>query len=669
MPVAIAIAAGIFICGLIPYEWHIYIAIAAVGITVIIALLGHRSIAIIAGAAAVGIVAFAVADGRPDADKIIGRHATARGIVIDHKMSNSGQILTVRVTECQMDGGERLHPANLLVSVAYPSFSPEIEKGEEVIFTSTFSAVESQIHLPDELDIAQMMHDRGIWAQTLVKPDSLRYLTGNHSLYGRTSRAGRRITEIIFRSPLSSQAKEFLATTVAGQSESLSPDIRESFTRGGLAHVLALSGLHAGIVMGLVMIVLWPLKLTRARRYIPAMVIVILWMFALVTGMSASVTRATVMATVMLCALMLQRRHSPFNALCLAAILILIFDPLALKSTGFMLSFLAVAGILIFSEKLNPVSRRNRMLYPIVAAIAVTVSAMLATGLVSAYTFHTFPVYFLIANIAAAPLLPLIVGAGVILMVCGAAGWYPDALCSTIDTLCRWLMAITDRVATLPGATVDNIYLRVPELLCAIAAIIALAFALHRHRKILWITTATLTLCTILLMGIPREKSGFGVRIVPTAYRTDIIASAPEAVDIITTASQRDHDAILEESLLKYRHHMGMRGIETMRVGNRRAENSVCRFDYPILETATRRIVIADRDSIRVPQGQVDILLVCRGFKGDILTLARMIKPDTVMLSTDLTPARRNRYHTECEAAGLAVRNLAENPYSPESCL
>lgn len=106
-----------------------------------------------------------------------------------------------------------------------------------------------------------------------------------------------------------------------------------------------------------------------------------------------------------------------------------------------------------------------------------------------------------------------------------------------------------------------------------------------------------------------------------------------------------------------------------MNINNRRAENSVCRFNYPLLETATRRIIIADNDSLTLPKGKVDILLVCRGFKGDILTLARAMDADSVMLSTDLNPLRRNRYEAECLGAGIAVRNLSTNPYDPESCL
>lgn len=669
MPVAIAIAAGIFICSVLPYEWMIPTGAVTIAAVVALALTNLRQYAIIAGACGVGMVAYIVADGRGEANDINGQRATARGTVTQQRMSNAGQVLTVRLTEWDNGEGIIRRPSNLYASVIYPSFSPEIEKGEEVVFTSTFSPIVSNIHLPDETDIAAIMHDRGIRTQTLVKPDSLTYIAGNNTLYARVARMGRMVTEIILHSPLSTQAKEFLATTVAGQSDSLTNEMRDSFTRSGLAHVLALSGLHVGIVIGVVMILLLPMRLTPARRLIPATVIITVWGFALVTGLSASVTRASVMATVMLCAMMLQRRHSPFNALCLAAILILLSDPGALYNTGFILSFMAVTGILIFAEKLNPVSRRNRLLHPIGSAIAVTTAAMLATGMVSVYKFHSFPVYFLVANIAVMPLLPLIVGGGVIMVACGAAGWYPEWICSTLDTLCGWLSAVTDWVGNLPGATIDDIYLRAPEMVCGITAIIAMAIAIHTKRRMMWMTTAILTICSVALILIPEEKTGFGVRIVSTAYRTDLIASSPEALDIITTASEREYGSIKEDAALRYRDHLGQRGIDTIRVSNREASNSVCRFSYPLIETATHRIIIANNDSLTLPQRKVDMLLVCRGFRGDIVGLASAIRPDSILLSTDLTPLRRNRYEAECKAAGLAVRNLAINPYLPESCL
>lgn len=670
MPVAIALAAGIFISGFIPYQWEMTAALAAVGGAIVLALINHRVSAIVAGAFALGMAAVAITDGRPEAEEIAGRRVRAHGAVTSTRLSNSAQLLTVKIDECLMDDGRRTYPGHLFASVALPSFSPEIAKGDEVELTATFSLIVSDIKLPDETDVGEIMRRKGILVQALVTPDSLRHMSSSSSIRAMIARSERNIRDIILRSPLSKETKEFLATAVAGQNDILTEEMRESFSRSGLAHVLALSGLHAGIIAGLVMLALWPLKFTSLRRFIPLIVIAAIWGFAIVTGMSPSVTRAAIMATVMLGALMLQRRHSPFNALSLAAIIILVFDPLALRSTGFILSFLAVTGILVFSEKINPVSRRHRFIYPLSSMIAVTVAAMLATGIVSAYLFHTFPIYFLMANVAVAPLLPLIVGGGVIITACGAMGWYPGTLCRITDTLCNILIKITDGIAQLPGATIDNIYLRIPELIFGVAAITTLAIALHRQRKKAWIAaSATLTICTIMLIMLPVKKTGFGVRIVPSAFRTDIVASSPEAFDIITTADKREHESIVEDARMKYRHHMGRRGISEARITSLETSNSVCRFKYPLLETATHRIVIADRDSIARQPGKIDILLVCRGFKGDIVELASMIEADTILLSSDINPRRRNRYEAECVSAGLAVRNLAEKPYSPESCL
>ena len=185
------------------------------------------------------------------------------------------------------------------------------------------------------------------------------------------------------------------------------------------------------------MIALYPLRLCRMRSAASASAIILLWSYAAVTGLSASVTRATVMASVLLMASMLQRRHSPANALCLAAMLIMAFDPTALFTISFQLSFAAVAGILLFARLLNPTAPRRRIAHRLAGIVSVSLSAMLATGAISAYYFHTFPIYFLPANVAVAPLLPLLISGGATAITIEACGGDPVMLNSVVDLLAQ----------------------------------------------------------------------------------------------------------------------------------------------------------------------------------------------------------------------------------------
>lgn len=671
LPAAGCLAAGILFSMALPAEYQLAATVICVVVAILSALINRRVIAVMIGALCVGMVTFIVHNRSEDAAMIADKEVTAKGYIESVGESNTAQILTVVLNSCiTSESNQRLSAKGLKVSLAYPSFTPEMLAGETVRFTATLHTVNSIPVVPDEIDIPASMRNRGIMLQALVKPDSIQYLPDEPTFHAYIARTARKITDIIYRSPLSAPSKEFLATAIMGDSKTLTAYAREEFTRAGIAHVLALSGLHAGIIATLALIILWPLKLTRAAHFIPLIIIIILWGFAILTGLSPSVTRAVIMATSLLGARMLQRRHSSINSLALAAIIILVFDPLAILSASFILSFSAVMGIIVFAEKLNPISRRHRFAYTFASIITVTIAAMLATSLISSWIFHTFPIYFILANLLTSPLLPLIIGGGVTMIVFGAFGWYPEALCYTVDLLYFILSQITHLIASLPGAIIDNIYLSEAENLAIAITIISLALLLHLHRKAYGVAAVLSGMFAIILFIIPKPViNDFGVRIVPQPYHTNIVVSSPEVLDIITTADRHDHSAVEADAKKLYRNHIGKRGITDLRVSSESSQSSLHTFNYPILSTRQNTIFIANNDDALSDafstDGQIDILLVCRGFRGNIVNLVEKLHPESIILSSDIDKRRSRKYQEQLLTSKFTnIRDLATKPFT-----
>lgn len=213
------------------------------------------------------------------------------------------------------------------------------------------------------------------------------------------------VAEAIYMSPMNGSAAAFAATTIAAEDSYLQEALRNDFRGSGLAHLLALSGFHVGVVA---MIALWataPVMLMgRARHVRWLMVLAAVWAFALLGGMRPSLMRAAIMSTMLLVARGIGRYSSSVNALAVAAIVILAVRPSALSDVGFQLSFAAVFGILVFAPALNPFPLRRGPLHAFGAVVAVPVSATLATAPIIASVFGTFPLLFLPANIIAAVL-------------------------------------------------------------------------------------------------------------------------------------------------------------------------------------------------------------------------------------------------------------------------
>lgn len=670
LPVAALLAAGIFVALSLPPTWSVPLAATVAAAAIILALLRHLTAAALTACACTGIIAVIASDTRTDAERLDGAAVVAEADVIAAGNANATQALTVVIKDLRGAAGNKISAWGIRAMINVATFTPEIRAGQTIRFTTTLHRPDNSTVLPDQKSQAEILSRKGIRLVAVIPPDSLLDVADGSSLRMKAARWRSAVSDIIFRSPLKPTTKEFVNTIITGDTSALPDEMRDDFATAGLAHLLALSGLHVGIIATIIMLLVWPLQLTPLRILSPLIAIAILWGYAFITGLSPSVSRAVIMATILIAADMLQRRNSPANSLCLAAIVILLFDPAALSDISFQLSFLAVAGILIFSGPLNPVSRRKRVAYTAVAAIAVSVSAMLGTGLLSVVHFHRFPVYFLLANVVCAPLLPLIVGGAMLLTVAGAAGLYPSWVCRVTDMLSDIILWITHTVSTLPGANLDNIYLTSPAIAAWGVAIAAFGAAVIMKKRIYAMSAAGLALTAIIVTTWPDRQPLHHPVILSHAYRTDIIIPTADTLHIVTTAPLSEHGGIAAEASRKFAGYMGRRGIATLAVSTTAVDNTGARLRSHTIEHKGKRLLIADNDSVTdMKHEAVDMAIVCRGFRTTIDRLMQSARPGIVIISADIHPSRRKQYARRCRELGLTVHDLSADSYQPFSSL
>ncbi|MDE6542117.1 MAG: ComEC/Rec2 family competence protein [Muribaculaceae bacterium] len=288
------------------------------------------------------------------------------------------------------------------------------------------------------------------------------------------------LAEAIYTSPMQGDAAAFAAATLVADRQYVTTQLRDSLRGSGLAHLMALSGFHVGIVAALAMWLTAPAALLRrmqAARALAAMCIV--WIFVAVGGMGAPLVRAAVMFSLLLAGRLAGRYVSPFNSLCVAAVAILAVSPGALFELGFRLSFAAVAGIIAFADTLNPVDRARRPhLWRLTAMLAVPVGATLATAPVVAHTFGTVPLLFLPANMVTAVVFAPFYMVSLAVALLGAAGVEAVWLARCADALYA-VIARTTEACCAPVQVHTG-----PATLTALAlAVVALAFVLGQLKK------------------------------------------------------------------------------------------------------------------------------------------------------------------------------------------
>lgn len=549
--------------------------------------------------------------------------------------------------------------------ISVPDFHPALKPGYEVSFRTKLKPIDNTTDLPDETDPSNSRLDRRILLRAVIPPAEISLGKASDGWRQQLLRIKHSLTDRILSSPeMSPGAKEFVTTALLGESSRLSPPTRDIFSGAGLSHILALSGLHVDIIAAIIALALWPLRVFRRNVAGLLITVTLLWLYAALTGFSPSVTRAVIMASFFLIGRILQRKSTPQNSLCAAALFILLFDPLALFSPGFQLSFAAVASILIFADMLNPVPRSNKTAYAIMSLLTVSVSAVMGTALVSIFHFHTFPLYFIPANLAVLLILPWLLGASAVwlaLDLCGMdAGW----LCEFINTLYSFVESVARCIASLPGAMARGISVGWPTASLFILTLAALWAWLRLSRQAFGVAFALCLVATATAFCFQKhEPRNPRLYVTRQTYRTDIVIDTGcGPLNLLTTAPM-EAEAVKARAMRRYERFMLSRGIDSVRtMGLDNAQGPGFTIQNGVLHWGSTTLAIAN-GAFRFA-GSADYVIVCRGYRGNIGALLDCVSADTVILSHDLHPRRRANYLEECSRLGEAVIDMGQRGWS-----
>jgi len=211
----------------------------------------------------------------------------------------------------------------------------------------------------------------------------------------------------------------FAEALLIGYREDLDKNLVQSYANTGVVHIIAISGLHLGMLYGLLLQVCYPLrKIKRSKFLVLIIVLGGLWLFTLLAGASASVLRSAVMFSFIAIGNADGKKSGIYNGLCASAFFLLWIDPYFLWDLGFQLSYAAVLSIVIFMKRIYKwITLKNQLLDAIWKANAITLSAQILTLPICMYQFHQVPTLFLFSNALAVPLSGLILYAEIGLLL------------------------------------------------------------------------------------------------------------------------------------------------------------------------------------------------------------------------------------------------------------
>jgi|GEM_PF-466097 len=281
--------------------------------------------------------------------------------------------------------------------------------------------------------------------------------------------------------------RSIVLAMVLGNTTEMTPELTDDFAATGTLHVLAVSGLHVSIICGILLLLLRPVSyLKKGKWIITGTSLVVLWLYAVLTGLSPSVLRAVTMYSFLTIAKPLGLRTNVFNTLASSAFILLIFDPWMIERPGFQLSFLAVTGIVwVYPRLVMAFEPLTKVGYYLWSTIAMTLSAQLLTLPLSLVLFGEFPLYFIPANLIIIPLSSLGLIIGIILMALDPIPLVGQALALGLSWLIQMMIGISEFFSDLPGSVLPA-ELSTMEGIFLFLLIVCLTLGVTRH-QIRWI--------------------------------------------------------------------------------------------------------------------------------------------------------------------------------------
>lgn len=302
---------------------------------------------------------------------------------------------------------------------------------------------------PNQFDYKAYLEKQYIYHQIFADNTQLLALPSDvHTVFGYAAQLRTRINSQLKVYNFKPDELALINALLLGQRQDISPEILNSYSKAGAIHILAVSGLHVGIVLLLLNSLFKPLEYLKHGTLIKTILLVaVLWSFAVVAGLSASVTRAVMMFSIVAIGMNLKRPANIFNTLAISMFFLLLFKPLFLFDVGFQMSYLAVIAIVtiqplivkLWKPKFKPVEKLWQI-------FTVTIAAQIGVVPISLFYFHQFPGLFFVSNLVIIPVLGIILGLGIVIIFLALMNilpfWLADiygGMISLMTSFVRWV--------------------------------------------------------------------------------------------------------------------------------------------------------------------------------------------------------------------------------------
>jgi len=425
---------------------------------------------------------------------------TFLGIVSEPPSTRSNYIKTVLKVIQRRDAGKWDPVRGKALTYFYTKRNNDlIQYGDVILFHTGFKKIADQSN-PHSFRYATYLNMKGISHQSYVFASNWKKIPiPSPDFFKRFAFQLRdRLLNILRSNDITGKEFAVASALLLGYVEDLDDELRKDYAATGAMHILSVSGMHVGIIYVFLEFLLAFLSRHKTGRILKTIILLVfIWFYAFLTGLSPCVMRAAAMLSLPIIAKLLGRPSDILNILSASIIFILMIDPFLVLDVGFQLSYLAVIGIVwLYKPIYDLFTFTSRIPDKIWSILAVSIAAQLSTLPITLYTFHQFPNYFMLTNIFVIPLSSLIIYDGILVLATGSIPFICHVLARILDFLIWFLNTVIHFIEQLPFSTIRGIYPGILEMMLLYFLLVT-GFLLLTTRRSTWLFIFMITLLMV----------------------------------------------------------------------------------------------------------------------------------------------------------------------------
>lgn len=402
--------------------------------------------------------------------------------------------------------GDRIN-GRLLAYLQLGDTIPDVSYGDFIAFSQTPAPVESPTN-PGQFDYHSYLARQGVFYQVYLRENEWKNLGVNQSnfLFRLAYLLRDKLLVVLQENGLQGETYAVASAILLGYDEVLPPYLRKGYVAAGAMHVLCVSGLHVGVIFLIAGFLLNIFGKGKRAQYLKtSLLLLIIWFYALLTGLSPSVQRASLMISFFLLGKLISRHGYALNSIAASAFFILLFNPQSIMNLGFQLSYAAVIGIVLLHRPIaSSLYIKNKLLKWVWEITALAIAAQLATSPFVIFYFHQFPVYFWLSNLFLVPMSFVIIVSGMSLLILSFLPVLPGYLGMAVSGLIYFMNLGVHWIENLPYSVITGLYFSWFEFLLTLLLLVMLWVFVQQRQK--WMIYLSLLASIALFASFTSRK-------------------------------------------------------------------------------------------------------------------------------------------------------------------